>query len=178
MSLLDSLYKEMILEHYKRPRNRGTLDPATVRQEGTNPSCGDELELFLNVEDGVIREVRFTGEGCAISLASASMMTEAIQGRTIGQALDTCRQFKAMIHGEPPAEELGDLQLLQGVSKLHARVKCATLSWVTLEQALARVAGETGRRFTDLNPDGQESVNSPSAPASEPVRSPGFARRP
>ena len=137
MSLLDTLYKEIILEHYKRPKNRGELKPHTHRQEGLNPSCGDELELFLNVEDGVVTGVSFVGEGCAISQASASMMTEAIKGKPVEDALALSEKFKAMIHGKPPADELGDLKLLQGISKLHARVKCATLAWITLEGALS-----------------------------------------
>lgn len=136
MSLLDSLYKEIIFDHYKRPRNRGELQPHTHHQEGLNPSCGDELELYLNVEGGRITGVAFTGEGCAISQASASLMTEAIKGKSVEEALALAAQFKAMIHGAPPAEALGDLKLLQGISKLHARVKCATLAWLTLEQAL------------------------------------------
>lgn len=136
MSLLDTLYKEIILEHYKKPRNRGELHPHTHRQEGINPSCGDELELFLNVEDDVVTDVRFSGEGCAISQASASMMTAAIKGRPVAEVLSLSSKFKDMVHGQPPADELGDLKFLQGVSKLHARVKCATLSWVALEEAL------------------------------------------
>lgn len=136
MSFLDNLYKELILEHYKQPRNRGELEPPAISAEGLNPSCGDELELFLLVEEDVIKDVKFTGEGCAISQASASMMTEAIKGKTVQDVLSLSQKFKSMIQGEEPTDDLGDLKMLQGVSKLHARVKCATLSWVTLEQAL------------------------------------------
>ncbi|MBS3965984.1 MAG: SUF system NifU family Fe-S cluster assembly protein [Truepera sp.] len=136
MALLDALYKEIIFEHYKRPRNHGELHPHTHRQEGVNPGCGDELTLFLNIEGERLVGVSFTGEGCAISRASASLMTEAIKGKSLTEALTLAGQFKAMIHGAPPAEELGELTLLQGISKLHARVKCATLAWVTLEQAV------------------------------------------
>ena len=138
MSILDALYKELILDHYKRPRNRGEILHATLRQEGLNPSCGDELELFLTIQDDKVEDVKFTGEGCAISQASASMMTEAIKGKSLQEALETSRKFKDMIQGQPPADELGDLKLLQGISKLHARVKCATLAWITLEKALER----------------------------------------
>lgn len=137
MSLLDSLYKEIILDHYKRPRNTGELDPHTVRLEGSNPSCGDELELYLLVDGNSVSDVRFKGEGCAISQASASMMTQALKGLPLEDARSLAADFKAMIHGETPSERLGDLKLLQGISKLHARVKCATLPWVTLEEALA-----------------------------------------
>ena len=137
MSVLENIYKEMILEHSKNPRNQGRLNPPAKHAEGLNPSCGDELELFLLVEDGVIKDVKFEGEGCAISKSSTSMMTQAIKGKRVDEALDLAEKFKAMIHGETPDEALGDLQMLQGISKLHARVKCATLGWVTLEEALA-----------------------------------------
>ncbi len=136
MSLLDSLYQELILEHYKRPRNRGELLHASIRQEGLNPSCGDELELFLLIEDNTITDIRFTGAGCAISQSSASMMTDALKGKSLTDALERAQEFKAMIHGEPPADSLGDLKVLSGIAKLPARVKCATLAWVTLEQAV------------------------------------------
>jgi nitrogen fixation NifU-like protein len=139
VAFLENLYKEIILEHYKRPRNRREIRDATLIKDGINPSCGDELELYLKVEHGVVNEIGFIGEGCAISQASASMMTEAIRGKSVLEALETSRSFKAMIHGGEPAEDLGDLVMLQGISKLHARVKCATLSWVTLEQALSEV---------------------------------------
>lgn len=141
MSFLENLYKELILDHSKRPRNRGRIDPYTHHQEGINPSCGDELELFLNVEDGVVTDVSFVGEGCAISQASSSMMTEAIRGRPIAEVRALGDAFKDMIHGGEPIEELGDLRMLQGVSKLHARVKCATLAWVALEEALEDEVG-------------------------------------
>ncbi|CAN5654511.1 SUF system NifU family Fe-S cluster assembly protein [soil metagenome] len=139
--MLEALYKEMILEHYKRPRNRGVLDNATVRQEGLNPSCGDELELHLLIDEGTVKDVKFTGVGCAISQSSASLMTEAIKGRRVEEALSLSRKFKDMIRGEPPHDDLGDLKLLQGVAKLHARVKCATLAWVALEEAVGKSGG-------------------------------------
>jgi len=138
MSFLDNIYKEIILEHSKRPRNQGTLDPSSISQEGLNPSCGDELELHLQITDDVITDVKFSGEGCAISQSSASMMTEAIKGMSLSEAEELSGKFKAMIQGEDPKDELGDLKMLQGISKLHARVKCATLGWITLEQALER----------------------------------------
>lgn len=140
MSFLDNLYKEIILEHYKKPRNYGILSPATLSREGLNPSCGDELEIFLNIEDDIITDVSFQGEGCAISKASTSLMTVAIKGKKIEQALKLTEQFKEMIRGNEVAEELGDLSVLQGVAKLPARVKCATLSWITLEQALTELS--------------------------------------
>jgi nitrogen fixation protein NifU and related proteins len=141
MSLLDQLYKELILEHYKHPRNKGTLENAII-EEGINPSCGDEVKLFLRLEDNKIAGVKFIGEGCAISQASASMMTEAIKGKSLEDVATLTRQFKAMIHGEAPTDELGDLKMLQGISKLHARVKCATLPWLTLEGAIKAGVGK------------------------------------
>ncbi len=138
MSLFEQLYKELILEHYKHPRNKGVLESGWV-EEGVNPSCGDEIKLFLNVNQDTVEDVKFMGEGCAISQASASMMTEMIKGKSLEEISALSKHFKAMIHGEPPADALGDLKMLQGISKLHARVKCATLPWVTLEQALANV---------------------------------------
>jgi nitrogen fixation protein NifU and related proteins len=139
MSLLDSLYQELILEHYKRPRNRHALEQATLQQEGINPSCGDELELYLVIDENIISDIAFIGEGCAISQAATSMMTEAVKGRTVSEAKARAQEFRAMIHGDPPADALGDLKVLAGIAKLPARVKCATLAWVTLEQALANL---------------------------------------
>ncbi len=133
---LQSLYQDLILEHYHRPHHRGRLERASHTQEGINPSCGDELTLYLRVEDGVIRAVAFEGEGCAISQASASLMTDALEGASVARARELSEAFKAMIRGEPPSDDLGDLALLQGISKLHARVKCATLAWTTLDAAL------------------------------------------
>ncbi|HKI57967.1 MAG TPA: SUF system NifU family Fe-S cluster assembly protein [Trueperaceae bacterium] len=135
-TFLETLYKDVILEHYRRPHHRGRLEDASHTQEGVNPSCGDELTLYLRVEDGVIRDVAFEGEGCAISQASASLMTDALEGVSVERARTLSGAFKAMIQGEPPTEDLGDLALLQGISKLHARVKCASLAWNTLDTAL------------------------------------------
>lgn len=136
MSFLESLYQQAILDHSRRPRNKRPLEPHTHRHEGLNPSCGDELELYLRVDDGVVAAASFTGAGCAISQASASMLTEAVTGRPVDDALELAARFKAMIRGGEPHASLGDLAALQGVAKLHARVKCATLAWVTLEEAL------------------------------------------
>lgn len=138
MSLLDSLYQEAILEHYKRPRNYGVLDPHDVMEEGLNPSCGDEVTLYLRLEDGAISAVSFEGEGCAISQASASMLTEAALGLASSDALALVERFKGMLHGEEPHEKLGELAVLRGVAKLPARVKCAALAFTALEAALKR----------------------------------------
>ena len=138
MGLLEQLYQTTILEHYKHPRGRGRLERATHHQEGVNPGCGDELELFLKVIDGELAEVAFVGEGCAISQASASLMTEAVRGKTVAEALQLAEQLRAMLRGAPPDAALGELRALQGVSKLPVRVKCAALPWVTRERALGK----------------------------------------
>lgn len=134
---LDELYRELILEHYSHPRNRGELPDPDIRVEGANPLCGDELSLYVKLDQGKIADVRFVGRGCSISQASASMMTEQIKGKTLHEARALSSRFKAMMHGEPASEdELGDLMALQGVRKFPVRVKCATLSWVALEQGM------------------------------------------
>ena len=140
---LDDLYREVILDHYSHPRNKGTLEPADIVREGANPLCGDEIRLSLVVRDGIVRDVRFDGKGCSISQASASMMTERIKGQPIAEAQRLIAAFKAMMHGTPPAsDDLGDLEALQGVRKFPVRVKCATLGWVTLEEAVNELASD------------------------------------
>ena len=137
---LDDLYRDVILEHYSHPRNRGVLEPADITSEGANPLCGDEIRISLDVRDGLVRDARFDGKGCSISQASASMMTERIKGRRVEEVGHLIAAVKAMMHGEPPGKDLGDLEALQGVRRFPVRVKCATLGWVTLEQALADLA--------------------------------------
>jgi SUF system FeS assembly protein, NifU family len=139
MSLMEQIYKTVILERSRHPRHHGALpDPAT-QHEGVNPSCGDELRLsLLTGEDGTITDARFQGHGCAISQASADLMIDAILGKTHAQARDLAHNFKSMIRGEAhDTDQLGELRALSGVKQLHARVKCATLPWTTLEAALA-----------------------------------------
>ena len=137
---LDELYREVILDHAGHPRNRGVLDPADAVREGANPLCGDEIRLFLIVRDCVVQDVRFDGRGCSISQASASMMTEGIKGRPIEEVRRLIGEFKGMMHGGPAEDGLGDLAALQGVRRFPVRVKCATLGWITLEDALAELA--------------------------------------
>ncbi len=158
---LEDLYREIILDHYRNPRNRGELPvPPAHRSEGFNPLCGDEISLFLDVADGRVSDVRVAAQGCSISQSSASMMSVAIKGKTLDEVRDLARQFKGMmtIHesslggdgdgdggGEPEAVDekaLGDLAALQGVVKFPPRIKCATLAWITLTQGLDEV--ETG----------------------------------
>jgi nitrogen fixation protein NifU and related proteins len=159
---LEDLYREIILDHYRNPRNRGELSaPPATRVEGFNPLCGDEIVLFLDVEGGVVSDIRIGGQGCSISQSSASMMSAAVKGKTLDEVRALSRAFKGMmsIHeqaldGDPgvdgngdgaapesdaPADEdvkLGDLEALRGVVKFPVRIKCATLSWNTLLQGL------------------------------------------
>ena len=141
---LDDLYRELILDHYRHPRNKGNLDNANRHVEGYNPLCGDEVELDLIVDsDGVIEDVAFKGRGCSISQASSSMMTDAVKGQTKGEAMALLDAFKKMMM-EPetePAEDLGDLEAFQGVAKFPVRVKCATLAWNVLQEGLERGNG-------------------------------------
>jgi nitrogen fixation NifU-like protein len=139
--VLDDLYRELILDHYRHPHHRGALAHATYKAEGYNPLCGDEIEVQLELDDGVITDVAFGGRGCSISQASASMMTDAVKGRSRDEALELLRSFKQMML-EPekePAEELGDLEAFQGVAKFPVRVKCATLAWHVLEEGLEKM---------------------------------------
>ncbi|MDM7460157.1 MAG: SUF system NifU family Fe-S cluster assembly protein [bacterium] len=139
--MLDELYQAIILDHYRQPRGRGELEPPKITQEGFNPSCGDEVIIDLRVEDGRITDVRFHGHGCSISQASASMMTEAVRGKTLAEAHALIQQATALVKGELDGdfETLGDIVALAGVRYFPVRVKCATLAWHTLEEALKQV---------------------------------------
>ncbi len=140
MSELTDLYQELILDHYKRPRNAGALECETCHADGHNPLCGDRIKLHVRVEDDVIRDIRFEGAGCAISTASASLMTEAVKGKSRGDAEALGDKFHALVTGESTDLEagppLGKLEAFLGVRDYPARVKCATLAWHTLEAAL------------------------------------------
>jgi len=148
---LEDLYREIILDHYRNPRNRGELPvPPAHRSEGFNPLCGDEVQVFLDVDDGTVTDVKVTGQGCSISLSSASMMSQAVKGRSLDEARRLVRAFKGMmsIHeheldGDGDEDgagdedvKLGDLEALRGVVKFPVRIKCATLAWNTLTQGL------------------------------------------
>ena len=140
MDDLQSLYQEMILEHKRKPRNFHNMDAATQQADGHNPLCGDQLTLFLRVEAGIIQEASFQGSGCAISTASASIMTETLAGKTEEEAHQIFQTFHALITDAPPPEPrapLGKLAAFEGVKSFPMRVKCATLAWHTLEAALA-----------------------------------------
>jgi nitrogen fixation protein NifU and related proteins len=141
MSDLRELYQEVIFDHYRRPRNCGVLPQANHKAEGYNPLCGDRVTLYLLVEDGIVKDVRFEGTGCAIFTASASMMTEALKGRTEAEADALFGRFHDMVTAPPDVpspgnQALGKLATLSGVREFPARVKCATLAWHTLHAAL------------------------------------------
>lgn len=135
---LDELYREIILDHYRNPRNCGSLDQPSATSEGDNPLCGDEVKVDLNIRDGRVSDVRFEAKGCSISQASASMMTEAVKGLSLEEVDSLFETFKGMMYSsdEVDVEALGDLEALQGVRKFPVRVKCATLAWNTLQEAL------------------------------------------
>lgn len=136
---LASLFQELILEHYKRPRNRGELPDANREIHMNNPSCGDEVLLQLRIEDDRVADVRFQGEGCSISQSSISMMTGILRGKTTAEAAELAHRFTAMMHGDAAAAKdraLGDLRALAGVARFPVRVKCALLGWNALEEAL------------------------------------------
>ncbi|MCC6382072.1 MAG: SUF system NifU family Fe-S cluster assembly protein [Dehalococcoidia bacterium] len=133
----DELYREVILDHARRPRNKGVLEGANCHAEGMNPVCGDEVALDLLVEEGRIAGIRFRGQGCSISVASVSLLTERLEGRPVAEAEQVMAAFKAMLtEGAQPGRELGDLEALQGVAKFPVRVKCALLCWNVLREGL------------------------------------------
>ncbi len=143
---LPSLFQELILDHYRKPRNRGALESPTVTVEMYNPVCGDEIDLHLLIEDGRVEGIRFGGHGCSISQSSASMMTQQAGGRTTEDLRDLIELFKALMHGSSEAagdRRLGDLRALQGVARFPVRIKCALLAWDALAEGLRRhAAGE------------------------------------
>ena len=142
MSELSDLYQEVILDHNRRPHNFRVIDAASAKQEGYNPLCGDRLTLYLTVDGDVIKDAAFQGQGCAISKASASLMTDALKGKTVADARELFEQFHAMITSEPgtPTEDLGKLSVFAGVREYPTRIKCASLAWHTMKAAVAHEA--------------------------------------
>jgi len=147
---LEDLYREIILDHYRAPRNKGELEPPAVKADGHNPLCGDEITVYLDVDtssgdgdDATVRDIKIGGQGCSISQSSASMMSAVVLGKSVGDAKALLRRFKSMmgidgvelVEGDADAE-LGDLEALQGVVKFPVRIKCAVLSWNTLANAI------------------------------------------
>ncbi|ETI70553.1 Fe-S cluster assembly sulfur transfer protein SufU [Neobacillus vireti] len=137
-SNLDALYRRVIMDHYKKPRNRGVLEDGSHTINMNNPTCGDRIQLSLKVEDGIVVDAKQEGEGCSISMSSASMMTQAIKGKKVEDALVLSKVFSDMMQGKEIGEDLdlGDIEALQGVSKFPARIKCATLAWKAMEKGL------------------------------------------
>jgi nitrogen fixation NifU-like protein len=140
-SELDDLYKEIILDHYRNPRHRGSLANPSASHEGLNPLCGDEVTVDIAVKDGRVDDIAYRGSGCSISQSSASMMTEAVEGKSVDETRALIGHFTEMMRGsdEIDPEELGDLEAMAGVRKFPVRVKCATLAWHTLDEALDEV---------------------------------------
>jgi len=154
VSNLEDLYREIILDHYRSPRNRGELPtPPAHRVEGFNPLCGDDVVIYLNVRDGVLEDIKCTGRGCSISQSSCSLMSTAVKGKPLDQVQRTIDTFKELMTGhesslsqdgerddERDLRTLGELAALQGVVKFPVRIKCATLAWITLRQGLEELA--------------------------------------
>jgi nitrogen fixation NifU-like protein len=136
---LDDIYKEVILDHYKNPRNKREMPEASLTCSRNNPLCGDEITVFVHAEDGKVHEVSFVGQGCSISQSSASMMTEAVAGKHVEDVRKLIADFRSMMAGEldPSEDEFGDLVALKGVVKYPIRIKCAVLAWDVLQEALA-----------------------------------------
>jgi nitrogen fixation NifU-like protein len=143
---LDDIYKEVILDHYKSPRNKRELPGAELRCTANNPLCGDEITVFAHVDDGTVAEVTFQGAGCSISQSSASMMTEAVGGTSVDDARRLAGEFRGMMAGdlEPDEQEFGDLVALKGVVKYPIRIKCAVLAWDVLQDALEGAGAASG----------------------------------
>ncbi|MGE5675589.1 MAG: Fe-S cluster assembly sulfur transfer protein SufU [Mycobacterium leprae] len=135
---LNTLYQQVILDHYKKPRNKGAVEHAVLKKHLHNPTCGDDLEVQVGLDaDGKINDVKWQGRGCSISMASASMMSEALKGKTLAEAEEMMHAFYGMMKSEPGNyKSLGEIQALSGVSKFPVRIKCATLAWHCLEEGL------------------------------------------
>ncbi len=139
LSNVRDLYQQVILEHYKKPRHKGKTNPVHRQQKGHNPSCGDTIELTVQLNDAgdIIEDVKFEGEGCAIAMASADLMADALRGKQVGEALAMVKRFQSMMKGEDEfPKELRKLNVMQGVAQFPVRIKCANLTWHTLKAAL------------------------------------------
>ena len=136
---LDQLYRSVIMDHYKNPRNKGSLEENSVTIDMNNPTCGDRIHLTLKLNDGIVEDAKFDGEGCSISMSSASMMTQIVKGKKLDEALELAEIFSKMMIGEEidsDKYDLGDVEALQGVAKFPARIKCATLAWKAMEKGV------------------------------------------
>lgn len=137
---LDQLYRSVIMDHYKKPRNKGVLNENNITVDMNNPTCGDVIHLTLQVDDQIVKDAKFEGEGCSISMASASMMTQMIKGKNVDDAVKIAHTFSNMMLGKEIDEsiDLGDIEALAGVAKFPARIKCATLAWKAMEKGVGK----------------------------------------
>lgn len=135
---LDQLYRSVIMDHYKNPRNKGVIEESSITVDMNNPTCGDVIHLTLQIDDGIIQNAKFEGDGCSISMASASMMTQIVKGKKVDEALKAASIFSDMMLGKDVDDsiDLGDIEALAGVSKFPARIKCATLAWKAMEKGV------------------------------------------
>lgn len=133
---LDELYRETILDHNQSPRNKGHIEKPSKTVGMLNPTCGDQIQIDLLLENGTVSDIRFSGQGCSISMASASMLTESVKGQPLEKALAIAQGFKGFLTGKPSSVDLGELEMLKGVSQFPSRVKCATLAHNALEKVL------------------------------------------
>ena len=134
---LDDLYRQVIMDHYKNPRNKGKFEDGAITVDLNNPTCGDKITLQLKVNNGVVEDARYTGDGCSISMSSASMMTAAVKGKTLEEAQEMIARFSQLMLGEDVQfDEYEDIEALSGVNKFPARIKCATLSWNALRKVI------------------------------------------
>ena len=159
MSSLDDLYRRVIMDHYQSPRNMGELEDADASIQLKNPTCGDQIQLQMKVEDGKIKDAKFKGEGCSISMSSASMMTEAIKGQSVDKALELADRFSKMLLGEDVnVDDFDDIEALQGVCKFPARIKCATLAWKAMEKGVKETdhSHQHDHKHTDTDCDKQK----------------------
>lgn len=137
---LDQLYRSVIMDHYKTPRNKGIIEESSITVDMNNPTCGDVIHLTMEIEDDVVQDAKFEGEGCSISMASASMMTQLIKGKPVKDALSLADTISAIMLSEEYDDsiDLGDIEALSGVAKFPARIKCATLAWKAMEKGVGR----------------------------------------
>lgn len=135
---LDQLYRSVIMDHYKNPRNKGIIEESSITVDMNNPTCGDVIHLTLQIGDGIVQNAKFEGDGCSISMASASMMTQIVKGKKVDEALKAASVFSDMMLGKDVDDsiDLGDIEALAGVSKFPARIKCATLAWKAMEKGV------------------------------------------
>jgi nitrogen fixation NifU-like protein len=133
---LDDLYRRVIMDHYKTPRNRGSIETGGISIELNNPTCGDKITLQLQIDDNQVKDAKFIGDGCSISLSSASMMTDAVKGKSLDEALKIAEDFSGLMKGQHVAFEYEDIEALSGVNKFPARIKCATLAWNALRKGI------------------------------------------